>query len=220
MPDGSLLQKMPSNKFWPVYIIRFWRAVYSVMHHIPNCLCDKLRRQFHIVALLIELQMILNCHADKVTYIFMSTQYIFTIQSEFIAKHFDGEYSQESADNMRFRNVVLILCAVQECEGFLLGIEKSFDLSKFRGPVPTDKDVYRNVVSYELCLKIYRSFCFEASDLAHQTAISHYTTYKSRSLSIRCVRNRIVASLSTNCNSICCYFIKSLQPTRLSLATC
>jgi hypothetical protein len=173
------------------------------MHHIP-----------------IELQMILNCHADKVTYIFMSTQYIFTIQSEFIAKHFDGEYSQESADNMRFRNVVLILCAVQECEGFLLGIEKSFDLSKFRGPVPTDKDVYRNVVSYELCLKIYRSFCFEASDLANQTAISHYTTYKSRSLSIRCVRNRIVASLSTNCNSICCYFIKSLQPTRLSLATC
>ena len=139
----------------------------------------------------------------------MSTQYIFTIQSEFIAKHFDGEYSQESADNMRFRNVVLILCAVQECEGFLLGIEKSFDLSKFRGPVPTDKDVYRNVVSYELCLKIYRSF-----------PISHYTTYKSRSLSIRCVRNRIVASLSTNCNSICCYFIKSLQPTRLSLATC
>jgi hypothetical protein len=99
----------------------------------------------------------------------MSTQYMF------IAKHFDGEYSQESADNMRFKNVVLILCSMQAYEGVLLGIEKSFDLSKFRGPVPTDKDVYRNVVSYELCLKIYRSFCFEASDLAHQTAIRHYT---------------------------------------------
>ena len=103
----------------------------------------------------------------------MSTQYIFTIQSEFFAKHFDGEYSQESADNMRFKNVVLILCAIQAYEGFLLGIEKSFDLSKFRGPVPTDKDVYRNVVSYELCLTVYPPFGFEESDLARQNAIRH-----------------------------------------------
>jgi hypothetical protein len=103
----------------------------------------------------------------------MSTQYIFTIQSEFLAKHFDGEYSQESADNMRFKNVVLILCAIQAYEGFLLGIEKSFDLSKFRGPVPTDKDVYRNVVSYELCLTVYPPFGFEESDLARQNAIRH-----------------------------------------------
>jgi hypothetical protein len=117
--------------------------------------------------------MILNCHADKVIYLCPLDQYIFTIQSEFIAQHFDGEYSQESANNMRFKNVVIILCAMQACEGFLLGIEKSFDLSKFRGPVPTDKDVYRNVVSYELCMKIYRSFCFEESDLARQTAIRH-----------------------------------------------
>jgi hypothetical protein len=103
----------------------------------------------------------------------MSTQYIFTIQSEFLAKHFDGEYSQESADNMRFKNVVLILCAIQAYEGFLLGIEKSFDLSKFRGPVPTDKDVYRNVVSYELCLTVYPPFGFEESDFARQNAIRH-----------------------------------------------
>ena len=116
--------------------------------------------------------MILNSHADKVIYLCPLDQYIFTIQSEFIAQHFDGEYSQESANNMRFKNVVLILCAMQACEGFLLGIEKSFHLSKFRGPVPTDKDVYRNVVSYELCMKIYR-ICFEESDLARQTAIRY-----------------------------------------------
>ena len=34
---------------------------------------------------------------------------------------------------------------MQVCEGFLNGLEKSFDMSKFRGPVPTDKDVWRNV---------------------------------------------------------------------------
>jgi hypothetical protein len=54
---------------------------------------------------------------------------------------------------------------MQACEGFLLGIEKSFDLSKFRGPVPTDKDVYRNVVSYDF---VY--FCFDRNVLACQMA--------------------------------------------------
>ena len=89
------------------------------------------------------------------------------------SKTFRRRIFSRTADNMRFKNVVLILCAIQAYEGFLLGIEKSFDLSKFRGPVPTDKDVYRNVVSYELCLTVYPPFGFEESDLARQNAIRH-----------------------------------------------
>ncbi|XP_028409163.1 gastric triacylglycerol lipase-like [Dendronephthya gigantea] len=47
---------------------------------------------------------------------------------------------------MHFIHFVLIFCALQRTSnGFFLEIEKSFDLSKFRGPVPKDKDVYRNV---------------------------------------------------------------------------
>ena len=51
---------------------------------------------------------------------------------------------------MQLKIVVFILYAAQVCHGFFSGLEKSFDWSNFRGPIPTDGDVYRNVVRYEL----------------------------------------------------------------------
>ena len=49
---------------------------------------------------------------------------------------------------MQLKNFIVIFCALQASEGFFFGIEKSFDFSKFQGPVPTDPDVWRNVVGH------------------------------------------------------------------------
>lgn len=67
-----------------------------------------------------------------------------------IAQQF-GEYryiATYSYNKMQFGTFALIFGVVQVCEGISLGFQYTLDLSrKFKGPVPTDKDVWRNVVS-------------------------------------------------------------------------